>query len=80
MTSITFSDFLTLIVVPVDDWYKTNGIQFLKGKPGLKPEFTDSELITFTSHSQLPYNLSPQLVTLLPKSRLKLAYASTTTN
>ena len=33
MTSITFSDLLRIIFVIVDDCYKTNGIQYLKGKP-----------------------------------------------
>jgi len=46
MTSIPISDLLTIIFVIVDDWYKTYGVHFLKGKPGAKPEFTDSEVIT----------------------------------
>lgn len=46
MTSITASDLLTIIFVMVDDWYQTHGVQYLKGKPGAKPEFSDSEVIT----------------------------------
>jgi hypothetical protein len=46
MTSITASDLLTIIFVLVDDWYQTHGIRCLKGKPGAKPEFSDSEVIT----------------------------------
>jgi hypothetical protein len=46
MTSITASDLLTIIFVLVDDWYQMHGIQYLKGKPGAKPEFSDSEVIT----------------------------------
>jgi hypothetical protein len=46
MTSITLSDLLTIIFVLVDDWYQAYGVQFLKGKPGAKPEFSDSEVIT----------------------------------
>jgi hypothetical protein len=46
MTSITASDLLTIIFVLVDDWYQAHGIQYLKGKPGAKPEFSDSEVIT----------------------------------
>jgi len=46
MTSITASDLLTIIYVLVDDWYQTQGIQYLKGKPGAKPQFSDSEVIT----------------------------------
>jgi len=46
MTSITASDLLTIIFVLVDDWYQAHGIQYLKGKPGAKPEFSDSEVMT----------------------------------
>jgi len=46
MTSITVSDLLTIIFVLVDDWYQTNGVRYLKGKPGAKPDFSDSEVIT----------------------------------
>jgi len=46
MTSITASDLLTIMFVLVDDWYQTQGVQYLKGKPGAKPEFSDSEVIT----------------------------------
>jgi hypothetical protein len=46
MTSITVSDLLTIIFVLVDDWYQTHGKRYLKGKPGAKPEFSDSEVIT----------------------------------
>jgi hypothetical protein len=42
MTSITVSDLLTIIFVLVDDWYQTYGVRYLKGKPGAKPEFSDS--------------------------------------
>lgn len=31
----------------VDNWYLTEGHKYLTGKPGRKPEFTDSEMITF---------------------------------
>ena len=46
MTSITVSELLTIIFVLVDDWYQAEGIRLLKGKPGAKPEFSDSEVIT----------------------------------
>jgi hypothetical protein len=46
MTSITISDLFTIIFVLVDDWYQRQGVKLLKGKPGVKPEFTDSEVIT----------------------------------
>jgi len=46
MTSIIHKDLLTNIFVLVDDWYQQEGVSLLKGKPGAKPEFTDSEVIT----------------------------------
>ena len=36
----------TAILVLVDDWYGEYGIDLLKGKRGVKPEFSDSEVIT----------------------------------
>ena len=46
MISIDFETLLTIIYVLVDDWYQTEGRQLLKGKPGAKPVFSDSEVIT----------------------------------
>lgn len=46
MPSITFPDLLTTIYVLVDDWYLAYGAQYLKGKPGSKPIFSDSEVLT----------------------------------
>ena len=46
MTSITITDPLTIIFVLVDDWYQVEGIRYFKGRPGAKPEFSDSEVIT----------------------------------
>jgi hypothetical protein len=41
MISISFSDQMTIIFVLVDDWYQAHGKNYLKGKPGRKPEFTE---------------------------------------
>ena len=38
---------ITLVYFMVDNWYLAKGHNYLKGKPGRKPEFTDSEMITF---------------------------------
>ena len=38
---------ITLVYFIVNNWYLTEGCKYLKGKPGRKPEFTDSEMITF---------------------------------
>lgn len=46
MRSITFIDLATVVYVLVDDWYQVHGVKLLKGKPGKKPVFSDSEVIT----------------------------------
>ena len=38
---------ITVIYFIVDEWYLTEGFRYLIGKPGRKPEFADSEMITF---------------------------------
>lgn len=45
-TSIDMVSILTTIYALVDDWYTAKGQVLLKGKPGAKPEFSDSELLT----------------------------------
>jgi len=44
--SIDLPTLLTIMYVLVDDWYKAEGHLLLKGKPGTKPVFSDSEVIT----------------------------------
>lgn len=46
MTSIAFIDLAIVVYVLVDDWYKVYGVELLKGKPGRKPVFSDSEVIS----------------------------------
>lgn len=46
MTSISIIDILTIIFVLVDDWYQEEGHKLLRGKPGKKPKFSDSEVMT----------------------------------
>lgn len=46
MISIDIETLLTIIYVLVDDWYQAKGYAMLKGKPGVKPTFGDSEVIT----------------------------------
>ena len=56
MTSITIPDLLTIIFVLVDDWYQAYGQKILIGKPGAKPEFSDSEVITLLlAQDYIPY-------------------------
>lgn len=63
MTSITISDLLTIIFVLVDDWYQRQGVRWLTGKPGRKPEFTDSEMMTLMlAQDFIPYPSETQYV------------------
>ena len=45
MNSIPFDDLLTIMYVLIDDWYQQHGQRLLQGKPGVKPTFSDSEVI-----------------------------------
>lgn len=63
MTSITISELLTIIYVLVDDWYQAHGLELLKGKPGAKPEFSDSEVITLMiAQDYIPYPSETQYI------------------
>ena len=62
-TSITINDLFTIIFVLVDDWYQIEGKKLLKGKPGAKPEFTDSEVITLMLvQDYIPYPSETQYI------------------
>jgi len=63
MTRITIVDLLTTIYVLVDDWYQAKGQSMLKGKPGTKPEFSDSEMLTLmVAQDFIPYPGETQYV------------------
>jgi hypothetical protein len=56
MTSIAMVELLTIIYVLVDEWYQTKGQALLTGKPGAKPEFSDSEMLTLMlAQDFIPY-------------------------
>jgi len=56
MTSIAMVELLTIIYVLVDEWYQTKGEALLCGKPGAKPEFSDSEMLTLMlAQDFIPY-------------------------
>jgi hypothetical protein len=56
MQSISISELLLVIYVIVDDWYLLEGQSILQGKPGRKPVFTDSEMITLMlAQDYIPY-------------------------
>lgn len=66
VTSITISDILTIIFVLVDDGYQLEGVNLLRGKPGRKPEFTDSEIMTLMlAQEYIPYPSEPQYIELI---------------
>jgi hypothetical protein len=55
MISIDIETLLTIIYVLVDDWYQAEGRHLLKSKPGVKPIFSDSEVITLLLAMDLPF-------------------------
>jgi hypothetical protein len=62
-TSINIPDLLTTIYVVVDDWYQRRGQALLKGKPGVKPRFSDSEMMTLMlAQDFIPYPGETQFV------------------
>ena len=63
MTSITIPDILTIIFVLVDDWYQSYGPKTPKGKPGVKPVFSDSEVMTLMlAQDYIPYPSETQYI------------------
>src|SRR5258708_6694779 len=55
-TSIDMVSILTIILVLVDDWYISTGQALLQGKPGAKPDFKDSEVMTLMlAQDFIPY-------------------------
>src|SRR5579859_1334699 len=63
MTSIDMVSLLTTIFVLVDEWYQRKGQTLLKGKPGAKPAFSDSELLTLMlAHDFMPYPAETQYI------------------
>ncbi len=63
MTSITIVELLTTMYVLVDDWYQEKGQAMLKGKPGVKPVFSDSEMMTLMlAQDFIPYPGETQYV------------------
>jgi Transposase DDE domain len=63
MRSITIVELLTTIYVLVDDWYQAKGQQWQKGKPGMKPDFSDSEMLTLMlAQDFIPYPGETQYV------------------
>lgn len=73
MTSITISDLFTIIFVLFDDWYQTHGSRLLRGKPGAKPEFSDSEIITLVlAQDFIPFPSETQYIGFIRANFLDL--------
>jgi hypothetical protein len=54
---------LTTIYVLVDDWYQAYGAALLKGKPGAKPDLSDSEMMTLMlAQDLIPYPGETQFI------------------
>jgi hypothetical protein len=73
MTSITISDILTIIFVLVDDWYQAEGVKLLRGKPGKKPIFSDSEVMTLMlAQDYIPYPSETQYIEFIRANHLDM--------
>jgi hypothetical protein len=56
MLSIPISAVMLVIYYEVDEWYQQTGYKLLKGKAGVKPIFSDSEVITLMlAQDFIPY-------------------------
>ena len=73
MNSIPISEILLIIYVPVDDWYQEQASEYRKGKPGKKPEFSDSEMMSVVlAMDFIPYPSERQYVAYLRANYLQL--------
>ena len=73
MTSITFSDLMTIIFVLVDDWYQAYGQTYLQGKAGRKPVFSDSEVMTLMLTQEfMPFPSETQFIEFIRANYLEL--------
>ncbi len=73
MTSIPLSDLFIIVYVLVDDWYQKKGKHYLQGKPGARPEFTDSEVMTLMLMQDfIPYPSETQYIDFIRANYLAL--------
>jgi hypothetical protein len=64
---------LTTIYVLVDDWYQAHGPTWLKGKPGAKPDLSDSEMMTLMlAQDVIPYPGETQFIGFMRANYLNL--------
>jgi hypothetical protein len=75
-TRISINDLLTIIFVIVDDWYQVEGKKLLKGKPGAKPKFADSEVITLMlTLDFIPFPSESQFIGYIRANYLALLFS-----
>jgi DDE family transposase len=43
---VRYDALFTLVYTVVDDWYQAEGVRLVRGRPGVKPQFSDSEVLT----------------------------------
>ena len=73
MKSIDIETILTIIFVIVDDWYQSHGKKSRNGRPGCKPVFTDSEVMTLMLASEyVPYPGELQFIGYIRANHLAL--------
>jgi hypothetical protein len=73
MNSIPISDIFLFIFIIVDDWYQTHAKDFRKGRPGKKPEFSDSEVMTILlAMDYIPFPSETQFVAFVRANYLDL--------
>lgn len=73
MTSIALEILLTYLYVVVDDWYKAEGEKLMRGKAGVKPSFSDSEMLTLMlSHDFVPFPSETQYLAFIRANHLAL--------
>jgi hypothetical protein len=73
MPSIPLTDLFIIVFVLVDDWYQTKGKDYLQGKPGAKPAFLDSEVITLMLMQDfIPYPSETQYIGYIRANYLDL--------
>lgn len=66
MNSIPISEIMLIIFVLIDDWYQAHATEFRKGRPGQRPEFSDSEVMTvMVAMDFIPFPSERQFVAYL---------------
>jgi hypothetical protein len=73
MNSIPISEILLIIFVLVDDWHQEHAGDFRKSKPGQRPEFSDSEVMTvMVAMDFIPFPSERQFIAFLRANYLSL--------